>query len=186
MWQRHTHCVSTATQIEACFGPTRIAIASIILGLLYLIVTGAFAASVGLLLLSQRASPDDEPTGMRLFITYGRDNLDRVSELAQLLSAGGHTVWFDNHLMPGQDWKKELSEEIQRCDALVYALTKVSVASVYCQWELATAVQLKKAVVPVLLEDGVLIPPPLETLQYADFRQGPTVIATAKLIGALG
>jgi TIR domain len=173
--------------IEACFGPTRIAIASIILALLYLIVTGAFAASAGLLLLSQwRASRDDELTGMRLFITYGRDDVERVSKLAQLLTAGGYTVWFDNHLMPGQNWKKQLGDEIQRCDALVYALTKDSVASEWCQWELATAVRLKKVVVPVLLEDGVPIPPQLETLQYADFRQGQTDIATAKLIGALG
>ncbi len=182
-------CVKGGTSdeaIEACFGPTRIAIASIILALLYLIVTGAFAAGVGLLLLARRASPDDELTGMRLFITYGRDNVDRVRELAQLLTAGGHTVWFDNQLMPGQDWKKELGEQIQRCDALVYALSKDSADSDWCKWELATAVRLKKAIVPVLLEDGVPIPAPLETLQYADFRQGPAGIPTAKLIGALG
>jgi hypothetical protein len=123
---------------------------------------------------------------MRLFITYGRDDVDRVSELAQLLTVGGHTVWFDNQLLPGQDWKKELGEEIRRCDALVYALTRDSAASEWCAWELATAARLKKAIVPVLLEDGVPIPAQLETLQYADFRQGPTAIATAKLIGALG
>jgi hypothetical protein len=177
---------TTDDAIEACFGSTRIAIASSILGLLYLIVIGAFAASVGLLLSQWRASRDDELTGLRLFITYARDNVDRVSELAQLLTAGGYTVWFDNQLMPGQDWKKELGDQIERCDALVYALTKNSAASDWCEWELATAVALKKAVVPVLMEDGAPIPPLLETLQYADFRQGPTVIATAKLIGALG
>lgn len=45
---------TTDDAIEACFGPTRVAVTSIALALLYLIVTGSFAASVGLLLLSQR------------------------------------------------------------------------------------------------------------------------------------
>lgn len=179
------NCVRGGTSevaIEACFGPTRIAIASIILALLYLIVTGVFAASVGLLLSQRRASRE----GLRLFITYCRVDLERVSKLAQLLIAGGHTVWFDNQLMPGQDWMKQLGDQIQFCDTLVYALTKDSAASEWCQWELATAVRLKKAVVPVLLEDVVSMPPPLTMLQHADFRQGQTDIATAKLIGALG
>lgn len=50
-------CVEGGTSeaaVRACFGPNRIAIATLLLALLYLTVTGAFAASVGLLLLSQR------------------------------------------------------------------------------------------------------------------------------------
>lgn len=123
---------------------------------------------------------------MRLFITYARDDVARVSELARILAAGGHAVWFDSQLLPGQDWAKALGDEIERCDALVYALTKQAAASEWCEWELATAVRLRKAIVPVLLEDDVAIPAALRTLQFADFRLGPAAIETAKLIGALG
>jgi hypothetical protein len=122
---------------------------------------------------------------MELFITYAHENMVKVRELAELLTAGGHTVWFDNQLLPGQDWKLELGNAIARCDAFVYALTKDSVASEWCEWEFATAVRLRKAVVPILLEADVVVPQPLQSLQYADFRQGATALATAKLIGAL-
>ncbi len=103
---------------------------------------------------------------MRLFVTYAHENLTKVRELVELLTAGGHTVWFDNQLLPGQDWKLELGDAIG-------------------EWEFATAVRLKKAVVPVLFEADVVVPLSLQSLQYADFRQGATALATAKLIGAL-
>jgi len=45
---------------------------------------------------------------------------------------------------------------------------------------------LKKAVIPVVFETDVIIPESLRSLQFADFRQGATALATAKLIGALG
>ncbi len=122
---------------------------------------------------------------MRLFVTYAHENLTKVRELVELLTAGGHTVWFDNQLLPGQDWKLELGDAIARCDAFVYALTKDAVISEWCEWEFATAVRLKKAVVPVLFEADVVVPLSLQSLQYADFRQGATALATAKLIGAL-
>jgi len=70
---------------------------------------------------------------MELFITYAHENLVKVRELAELLTAGGHTVWFDNQLLPGQDWKLELGNAIARSDAFVYALTKDSVASEWCE-----------------------------------------------------
>jgi hypothetical protein len=41
-------------KIKACFGGTRIAFASLALALVYLVVTGSFAAAVGLLILEQR------------------------------------------------------------------------------------------------------------------------------------
>lgn len=52
-------CVEGGTSdvaIRACFGPNRVAIATLVLALLYLFVTGAFAAAVGLLLLAQKKS----------------------------------------------------------------------------------------------------------------------------------
>ena len=123
---------------------------------------------------------------MRLFMTYARENVDDVRELVDILSASGHEVWFDNQLLPGQDWKTELTHQISQCEAFVYALTHESVTSEWCEWELATAVSLRKAVLPVLLAAEVEVPQALNSLQFADFRHGATPIEAAKLITALG
>lgn len=44
---------------------------------------------------------------------------------------------------------------------------------------------LKSPVIPVLFESSLAIPESLRSLQYADFRQGATGIAVARLMGAL-
>ena len=122
---------------------------------------------------------------MQLFITYSHQSLDEVKRIVEILTVGGHAVWFDDQLLPGQDWRQELGEKIERCDALVYALTTEAVASEWCQWEFATAVRLGKAIIPALLESNVSVPDSLKRFQYADFSQGATPIAVAKLFGAL-
>jgi hypothetical protein len=121
---------------------------------------------------------------MRLFITYDHDNVANIRQLVDILSAGGHSAWFDQQLLPGQDWKQELERSIATCEAYVYALTRTSVGSEWCQWEFATAVRLRKAIIPVLLEKEVVLPVALERLQYADLTDGATPIAVAKLMGA--
>jgi hypothetical protein len=122
---------------------------------------------------------------MQLFISYAHESIANVRQTVEILTAGGHTVWFDDQLLPGQDWKRQLGESIARCDALVYAMTRETVTSEWCEWELATAVRLEKAVIPVLLEPGISVPDSLRRLQYSDFTQGATPIAVAKLMGAL-
>jgi hypothetical protein len=123
---------------------------------------------------------------MLLFISYARENKDKVGEISPVLAAGGHMVWFDENLLPGQDYKPELAKQIARCDGFVYAATKWSVRSEWCDWELGTAVHLEKAVIPVLLEPDVSLPAPLQKLQCADFSKGVTPIEVAKLMNALG
>lgn len=122
---------------------------------------------------------------MRIFISYDHEDMQAVRGLVDVLSAGGHFVWFDDHILPGQDWKHELGQKIADSDAFVYALTHSSVNSEWCQWEFGNAVRLQKSVIPVLLESALPIPPNLQALQYADFTGGGTAIAAAKLMGAL-
>ena len=123
---------------------------------------------------------------MRLFITYDHENVASIRQLVEILSAGGHAAWFDQQLLPGQDWKQELEQSIAACEAYVYALTRTSVISEWCQWEFATAVRLRKGIIPVLLEKEVAPPPALQRFQYADLTDGTTPIAVAKLMAALG
>jgi hypothetical protein len=122
---------------------------------------------------------------MRLFITYDHENVAGIRQLIEILAAGGHEPWFDQQLLPGQDWKQELERSIAACQAYVYALTQSSVGSEWCQWEFATAVRLRKGIIPVLLEKEVAAPAALQRFQYADLSEGTTPIAVAKLMAAL-
>jgi len=122
---------------------------------------------------------------MKLFVSYAHEDMQRASGAVALLSAGGHTLWFDQELLPGQDWKKELQIAISRCDALICAVTATALASEWCQWEIATAIRQQKPVIPVLLEPGVSLPDSLKHLHYADFSGGATALALAKLMAAI-
>jgi len=122
---------------------------------------------------------------MQLFISYAREDIEDVRDTVEILAAGGHAVWFDEQLLPGQDWKQELARAIERCQAFVYAVTRHALGSEWCEWELATAARLEKAVIPVLLEGGVAMPDTLQRLQYADFSSGQTPVAVARLMAAL-
>jgi tetratricopeptide (TPR) repeat protein len=122
---------------------------------------------------------------MRLFISYAHDDEAQVEQLVDILREGGHDPWFDDHLMPGQDWKARLNREIEAADAFVYTLTSHSVKSEWCRWELARAVELGKPVIPVLLVEGTAIPNALGHYQYADFSEGATPESVARLMGGL-
>ncbi len=123
---------------------------------------------------------------MKLFMSYAHENIDAVRELVNILRAANYTVWFDEQLLPGQDWKQELGNAIMQCQVLVYVMTTTSLASEWCQWELSTASHFEKSVIPILLEPHAVIPAELQRLQYADFTLGLTPIAVAKFMAALG
>ncbi|MFC1960209.1 TIR domain-containing protein [Chloroflexota bacterium] len=126
---------------------------------------------------------------MKLFISYARQDQDRVRRLADLLQAAGHEVWFDEALLPGQAWQEELAVAIRNNDAFVYMLSPAAVESDWCSWEFATAVEMSRPIVPVLLDVDLDLPDPLGRYQCADFTAPPDTAeyatATARLIGGL-
>lgn len=122
---------------------------------------------------------------MKLFISYAHDDQERVQEIVTLLETGGHDPWFDDSLMPGQDWQAVLLANIQACEAFVYMLSPAAVASEWCQWEYAQAIKHGKAIIPILLKANTNIPQGLSRYQYADFSAGATARNTAQLIGGI-
>lgn len=66
---------------------------------------------------------------MKLFICYSRTDIWQINQLIDMLRDFGHDPWFDNRLMPGQDWKTVLAQMVIDCDTFIYALTPESVAS---------------------------------------------------------
>ncbi|MBC7812056.1 MAG: toll/interleukin-1 receptor domain-containing protein [Burkholderiales bacterium] len=121
---------------------------------------------------------------MKLFISYAHDDKAFVQQLVDALRQAGHDPWFDPHLVPGQEWQRELLSAIEACDAFIYALTPTSIISEWCQYEFFTATKLNKPIIPVLVKDAEL-PLVLKNYQYADLREGVSYSAMMMLVTGL-
>jgi hypothetical protein len=122
---------------------------------------------------------------MRPFLSYAREDKERVRQIAEILIQAGHDPWFDDALLPGQDWKQKLSQAIHECDSFIYILSPESVESEWCQWEFKEAVKQGKPIIPIMLRQTKL-PRSLSKFQFVDFT-GDTFSAksVAKLMGGL-
>lgn len=122
-----------------------------------------------------------------IFISYASKNKTPVTALAQDLETAGHEIWFDQMLTGGQGWWDQILSNIRQCDLFVFALTPEALDSYPCQLEYTYAHQLQKAVLPVLVADGVsvdFLPPQLSAIQFVDYRTQDRQ-AAFRLIAAL-
>jgi hypothetical protein len=123
---------------------------------------------------------------VKIFISYAHvDKFLVKTQIVDILRDAGYDAWFDEQLVVGQDWKQQLANVLQSCDAFVYAMTPESVESEWCQWEFAQAVKYGKQVVPVLLQKNTTLPINIKNIQYVDFSDGATAKSAARLIGGL-
>ncbi len=109
---------------------------------------------------------------MNIFLSYSHKDKDAALTLQKALFSGGQTVWMDDGLTIGHEWRTQLADEIARADAIALAITSNWLASPYCQWEFVTAVEQGKKIILVMLEAGLKLPDRLSKYQYADFTNG--------------
>jgi len=110
---------------------------------------------------------------IKIFISYSRENQDIINTLSQDFNELGHQVWIDKKLTGGQAWWGQILERIKEYDLFVFALSPESLDSQACKLERAYAHALHKAILPVLVADGVsikLLPPELSAIQHVDYR----------------
>lgn len=120
-----------------------------------------------------------------VFICYARVDRFQVIQIVEILERAGLDAWFDYRLLPGQDWQAILLDAITACDAFIYVLSPESIASEWCQWEFAHAVELGKPIVPVCVQTNINPPPAIQRYHWADFSQGVTALSAVELIGGL-
>lgn len=58
-----------------------------------------------------------------VFLSYCRDNADEVRRFYDELTAAGETVWWDQDILPGQDWKLEIRKAMRDAYAVVLCLS---------------------------------------------------------------
>ena len=108
----------------------------------------------------------------RVFLSYGHDkNSVIVEAIAADLSGRGYDVWIDiDGLHSGDDWRRTITEEIQKREAMISFASNHSVRDPgVCLDELSIAVSIKGAQIQsVLLEKNVDPPINVSFRQYID------------------
>lgn len=115
-----------------------------------------------------------------VFLSYAREDKDRVDELARYLDAAGVPLWVDSRsLHSGDNWDARIKEAISRCDAFVACASRNVAAQdrsyLYKEWDLAleTAKEFapgERFVFPVALDQVDVNEPHLASLKPLHWR----------------
>jgi hypothetical protein len=119
-----------------------------------------------------------------LFVSYTRADERLVRVIREDLERLGHSVWMDHQIHGGESWWREIIQEIQRTDVLVFALSDHSQKSKPCQLELRYADQLGIPVLPLRVGPLKSMFIPLAERQMIDYRER-TADAVIQLVVAL-
>ncbi len=97
----------------------------------------------------------EQPSVTKLFISYSRNDDDRIGRLYDALSADEDlTVFRDIHdILPTEEWKPRLEKLIRESDTILFAVSPSSIRSETCKWELGLAGSLNKRIIPVVIVD---------------------------------
>ena len=94
---------------------------------------------------------------LKIFITYSHKDTDAKNKLIECLAVmkrhGLITIWHDNEILPGDDWRKDISQNLNESDMLLYLVSAASLASENCNKELGIALNKNIRPIPIILED---------------------------------
>lgn len=119
-----------------------------------------------------------------VFFSYSRTNEPEVQQLLRRLEATGRVkVLIDTQqIHPSEPWEPRLAALIRSADKVVFFISKESIVSRPCSWELGVAEGLGKHVIPAVLQRieksdaarGFVIPPSLQALNFIFFDRTET------------
>lgn len=106
-----------------------------------------------------------------VFISYKRDQRERVDSIANLLKDEKLSVWFDASLEAGrgEGFDAEIEREVTSAYCVLVCWTPAAVRSVYVRAEAKKGLE-RDALVPVLLENCTL-PVPFNAIDAVDLTQ---------------
>src|SRR4030095_6467436 len=88
-----------------------------------------------------------------VFISYPREEQERVRQLVAALERRGRQVWVDwGDIPPSAEWKAEIVAGIEGADVFVALLARAYADSAACAEELGHAVSHSKRMVPIAVE----------------------------------
>jgi hypothetical protein len=112
---------------------------------------------------------------MLVFLSYSREDQDRIGQVRADLEDLGHTVWLDRRLSGGVEWWTTILGQIRLADVFLLCVTESSLRSEACLAELRYAWAVNRLVLPLRLAEGPdasLAPAPLPLLQWIPYLSG--------------
>ncbi len=103
-----------------------------------------------------------------IFLSYAREDWQRIRPLAQCLEAQGWSVWWDTRMRAGRRFDEMIETEIAAARCVIVVWTEISVKSYWVRAEAAEALEQDK-LIPVFL-DVVKLPLLFRHVQGLDFR----------------
>jgi hypothetical protein len=97
------------------------------------------------------------------FVSYARDDRDRVLPILQDLIELGFQLWWDEEIPGGVDWQGVLNRRIHNCQSMLVFVTNRSAQSRYVAQEIRIAHDSGKPFVSIRL-DGTALPSEFETV----------------------
>lgn len=97
-----------------------------------------------------------------VFLSYSREDVERIRPLAAALERSGHHVWWDRHITGGEEYSGAIEQALESAEAVVVAWTAASVKSAWVRDEAGHGRDTRR-LVPVTL-DGYK--PPLGFRQF--------------------
>lgn len=89
-----------------------------------------------------------------IFVSYSRRNSEFTVNLVNRLKLKDIDPWFDVDDIPkGRDWWHEIQHGISHAKVFVFLISRDSLQSMVCNWEVDYALTLSKKIVPILYED---------------------------------
>jgi TIR domain len=110
----------------------------------------------------------------RLFISYSRRDADIAYNLVSQLRMYGYDVWVDDERIKlGEDWTRSIQKAIEEADYILVLLSPNALQSEWIHSEIRGALDLKKSIIPVLIEgnEETSIPLSLREIKYFDARK---------------
>jgi WD40 repeat protein len=108
-----------------------------------------------------------------IFVSYAREDQAFVRQLSEALQAAGLEVWIDwKDIPPTAAWLQSVYTGIESAQTFAFVITKASISSEVCGWELAHAVKHNKRIAPLLRQDidAKQVPEALSALNWIFFR----------------
>lgn len=90
-----------------------------------------------------------------VFVSYKREDLERIKPLLADVNRTGHRIWYDKGIPGGAEWDAVIEERVQNCTVLLLFLSRAAVRSKYVRREVKFADTLSKLIVTVRLERNV-------------------------------
>ena len=85
-----------------------------------------------------------------VFISYKKEDVDRVRLIAEALAQAGYEVWWDHRIPPGRTYREVIGAALQTAKCVIVVWSQKSIES---QWVLdeADAGQQRRVLLPILI-----------------------------------